>query len=163
MFAVVALNAKLITMKHIRVDGGQRASSTHSTETCAPTGKKIKVKVVEVPNVPTDGCIYAGVEIKTHRDQRRTGYRFCSKTYLGTKFESNSNVVPVIVYEHEDLGKNAEQSDDYSYTDEGDTSDEDSEEEIEGEEVGDGDIEEEDASEHEESLTTGTKLLYRYV
>ncbi|PIO66542.1 hypothetical protein TELCIR_11741 [Teladorsagia circumcincta] len=129
----------------------------------APVGKKIKVWVVEVPNVAADGCIYAGVEIKTHRDRRRTGYRFCSKTYLGTKLKSKSNVVPVIVYEHEDFGKDANQADDYSYDDEDDPSYLDSEEEIEDEEDSGGDDEDEGANQDEEHPTTGTKLLYRYV
>ncbi|PIO55209.1 astacin, partial [Teladorsagia circumcincta] len=42
----------------------------------APAGKKVQVKLVSFSKgVATDGCIYAGVEIKTHPDQRLTGYR----------------------------------------------------------------------------------------
>ncbi|PIO56125.1 hypothetical protein TELCIR_22480, partial [Teladorsagia circumcincta] len=65
----------------------------------APAGKKIEVKFVDFPDgVAVDGCTYAGVEIKTHPDQRRTGYRFCSKDDANTVLKSLSNLVPVITY-----------------------------------------------------------------
>ncbi|PIO55799.1 astacin [Teladorsagia circumcincta] len=74
----------------------------------APAGKKIEVKFVDFPDgIAVDGCTYAGVEIKTHPDQRRTGYRheinygyelFCSKDDANTVLKSLSNLVPVITY-----------------------------------------------------------------
>ncbi|PIO55610.1 astacin [Teladorsagia circumcincta] len=74
----------------------------------APAGKKIEVKFVDFPDgIAVDGCTYAGVEIKTHPDQRRTGYRheinygyelFCSKEDANTVLKSLSNLVPVITY-----------------------------------------------------------------
>ncbi|PIO55973.1 hypothetical protein TELCIR_22636 [Teladorsagia circumcincta] len=69
----------------------------------APAGKKVEVKIVELPeNVNDDGCIYAGVEIKTHPNQRRTGYRFCSKGDVKSPvLTSNSSLVPVIAYNSE--------------------------------------------------------------
>ncbi|PIO70249.1 astacin [Teladorsagia circumcincta] len=42
----------------------------------APNGSNIEVRLTKLPeNVSADGCIYAGVEIKTREDQRLTGYR----------------------------------------------------------------------------------------
>ncbi|PIO59178.1 astacin [Teladorsagia circumcincta] len=74
----------------------------------APAGKKIEVKFVDFPDgIAVDGCTYAGVEIKTHSDQRRTGYRhkinydyelFCSKEDANTVLKSLSSLVPVITY-----------------------------------------------------------------
>ncbi|PIO59056.1 hypothetical protein TELCIR_19492, partial [Teladorsagia circumcincta] len=65
----------------------------------APAGKKVEVKFVSFSDgVATDGCPYAGVEIKTHEDQRLTGYRFCSKDDKNTLLTSTSNIVPIITY-----------------------------------------------------------------
>ncbi|PIO64340.1 hypothetical protein TELCIR_14037 [Teladorsagia circumcincta] len=65
----------------------------------APNGTKVEVKIVEFPDgVAVDGCIYAGVEIKTHADQRLTGYRFCSKDDVNTTLTSNLTTVPIITY-----------------------------------------------------------------
>ncbi|VDP01097.1 unnamed protein product [Heligmosomoides polygyrus] len=66
----------------------------------APEGKKIEVKLTHFSpeGIAVDGCTYAGVEIKTHKDQRLTGYRFCSVSDVGTVLRSESNVVPVITY-----------------------------------------------------------------
>ncbi|KHJ90583.1 astacin [Oesophagostomum dentatum] len=65
----------------------------------APTGRKIEVKFVSFTDgVALDGCPYAGVEIKTHADQRMTGYRFCNPDDAGLRLLSSSNIVPVITY-----------------------------------------------------------------
>ncbi|PIO62205.1 astacin [Teladorsagia circumcincta] len=54
----------------------------------APAGKKVQVKIISFSKgVATDGCIYAGVEIKTHADQRLTGYRQVTVQYIA----SNNN------------------------------------------------------------------------
>ncbi|VDN28982.1 unnamed protein product [Cylicostephanus goldi] len=50
----------------------------------APKGRKIEVTLVSYDNrVATDGCYYAGIEIKTRteqqKDQRATGYRLVHK------------------------------------------------------------------------------------
>ncbi|KAK6725960.1 hypothetical protein RB195_004338 [Necator americanus] len=45
-----------------------------------------------------DGCFYAGVEIKTHKDLRLTGYRFCAPEDKGVTLVSNYHIVPVITY-----------------------------------------------------------------
>ncbi|VDO84367.1 unnamed protein product [Heligmosomoides polygyrus] len=42
----------------------------------APLDKRIEVKLLRFS--PDDGCRYCGVEIKTQKDQRLTGYSFCS-------------------------------------------------------------------------------------
>ncbi|CAJ0594513.1 unnamed protein product [Cylicocyclus nassatus] len=44
------------------------------------------------------GCYFAGFEIKAQKDQRTTGYRFCSRTYAGEVFKSAKNIVPIITY-----------------------------------------------------------------
>ncbi|KAK6053828.1 hypothetical protein COOONC_08668 [Cooperia oncophora] len=49
-------------------------------------------------SLAVDGCKYAGVEIKTDPDKRRTGYRFCSKDDINTTLNSTLNIVPVITY-----------------------------------------------------------------
>ncbi|KHJ74947.1 hypothetical protein OESDEN_25437 [Oesophagostomum dentatum] len=65
----------------------------------APAGKQIDVRIVSfTKGVAVDGCSYAGVEIKTHKDQRLTGYRFCAPEDAGITLRSSSNVVPVITY-----------------------------------------------------------------
>ncbi|KHJ95859.1 hypothetical protein OESDEN_04189, partial [Oesophagostomum dentatum] len=65
----------------------------------APAGKQIDVRIVSFSKgVAVDGCSYAGVEIKTHKDQRLTGYRFCAPEDAGITLRSSSNVVPVITY-----------------------------------------------------------------
>ncbi|KAK5972855.1 Zinc metalloproteinase [Trichostrongylus colubriformis] len=64
----------------------------------APIGKAIEVKIVSfTEGVAVDGCIYAGVEIKTHSNQALSGHRFCSKD-SSTVLKSNLNMVPVITY-----------------------------------------------------------------
>ncbi|KAK6039078.1 astacin [Cooperia oncophora] len=65
-------------------------------------GKKIEVKLAYFPaSLAVDGCKYAGVEIKTDPDKRRTGYRyavaFCFKDDI-TTLRSTLNIVPVITY-----------------------------------------------------------------
>ncbi|KIH49818.1 shTK domain protein [Ancylostoma duodenale] len=65
----------------------------------APEGSKIEVKVVGLSQgLAVDGCPYWGVEIKTHADQRLTGYRFCAPEDVGVTLVSTSNIVPIITY-----------------------------------------------------------------
>ncbi|KHJ94695.1 astacin [Oesophagostomum dentatum] len=65
----------------------------------APEGKKVQVVLAKFSKgFALDGCPYCGVEIKTQKDQRATGYRFCALEDAGTKLVSESNVVPVITY-----------------------------------------------------------------
>ncbi|KHJ88605.1 astacin [Oesophagostomum dentatum] len=65
----------------------------------APAGKKIEIKIVSFSEGhAVDGCVYAGVEIKTNKDQRLTGYRFCAPEDAGKTLVSSSNRVPVITY-----------------------------------------------------------------
>ncbi|KHJ90478.1 astacin [Oesophagostomum dentatum] len=65
----------------------------------APAGKKIEIKIVSFSEGhAVDGCVYAGVEIKTNKDQRLTGYRFCAPEDAGKTLISSSNRVPVITY-----------------------------------------------------------------
>ncbi|EPB79285.1 hypothetical protein ANCCEY_01578 [Ancylostoma ceylanicum] len=70
----------------------------------SPNGTKIQVELLDVSGLRglyAQGCIIAGIEIKTNKDQRLTGYRllrFCSEEDVGTTLESYSNLVPVITY-----------------------------------------------------------------
>ncbi|CAJ0593333.1 unnamed protein product [Cylicocyclus nassatus] len=65
----------------------------------APRGRKIEVKVDDItPNLETPGCYWFGVEVKAQKDQRLTGYRFCSATYKGKTYKSEGNLVPIIMY-----------------------------------------------------------------
>ncbi|EPB73334.1 hypothetical protein ANCCEY_07580 [Ancylostoma ceylanicum] len=65
----------------------------------APEGSRIEVKITALSHgLATDGCPYWGVEIKTHEDQRLTGYRFCAPEDVGVTLVSSSNIVPIITY-----------------------------------------------------------------
>ncbi|KAE9416984.1 hypothetical protein Angca_010279, partial [Angiostrongylus cantonensis] len=65
----------------------------------APAGSKIEVVFQNyTENLSSDGCVWAGVEIKTLADKRHTGYRFCSPNYRGTSLVSVHNIVPIITY-----------------------------------------------------------------
>ncbi|EYC33324.1 hypothetical protein Y032_0002g723 [Ancylostoma ceylanicum] len=62
-------------------------------------GSRIEIKFVGFSGgVAIDGCTYAGVEIKTHPDQKMTGYRVCSPDDAGLTLISSSNRVPIITY-----------------------------------------------------------------
>ncbi|VDM64943.1 unnamed protein product [Angiostrongylus costaricensis] len=73
-------------------------------ETCnywikAPDGSKIEVVFQNyTENLSCDGCVVAGVEVKTLADKRHTGYRFCSSKYSGTTLVSAYSMVPIITY-----------------------------------------------------------------
>ncbi|KAE9415877.1 hypothetical protein Angca_010294 [Angiostrongylus cantonensis] len=65
----------------------------------APRGKKIEVEVQPISsvyNIP--GCGRGGVEVKAQEDQKLTGYRFCTSRGNGIPIVSNSNRLPVIVF-----------------------------------------------------------------
>ncbi|ETN83624.1 astacin [Necator americanus] len=65
----------------------------------APVGSRIEVKIADLSRgLAVDGCSYWGVEIKTHADQRLTGYRFCAPEDVGVTLVSNYHIVPIITY-----------------------------------------------------------------
>ncbi|KAK6061626.1 shTK domain protein [Cooperia oncophora] len=65
----------------------------------SPKGTEIEVKLVNfTKGLSIDGCPYAGVEIKTNKDQTLTGYRFCSPDAAGTILRSYINRVPIMTY-----------------------------------------------------------------
>ncbi|KIH59741.1 hypothetical protein ANCDUO_10020 [Ancylostoma duodenale] len=65
----------------------------------APRGSRIEVKMVSfTAGVANDGCPYAGVEIKTQRDHKLTGYRLCAPEDAGVTFVSHSHIVPIVTY-----------------------------------------------------------------
>ncbi|KAK5970700.1 Zinc metalloproteinase [Trichostrongylus colubriformis] len=72
----------------------------------SPKGTEIEVRLIDYEmGVSIDGCVYAGVEIKTNKDQTLTGYRFCSPKAAGTTLRSYSNRVPIITYNRFDTSK----------------------------------------------------------
>ncbi|RCN34220.1 astacin [Ancylostoma caninum] len=65
----------------------------------APQGSKIEIKIAGLSRgSAVNGCRYWGVEIKTHADQRLTGYRFCAPEHIGVRLVSNFHIVPIITY-----------------------------------------------------------------
>ncbi|KAK6725965.1 hypothetical protein RB195_004342 [Necator americanus] len=65
----------------------------------APKGSRIEVMLESfTKGLAVDGCSYAGVEIKTHKDLRLTGYRFCAPEDKGVTLVSNYHIAPVITY-----------------------------------------------------------------
>ncbi|WKY02130.1 hypothetical protein Q1695_015834 [Nippostrongylus brasiliensis] len=65
----------------------------------SPPNTKIEVKIDSFTRgLATDGCIYAGVEINTQKDQQLTGYRFCAPEDAGQRLTSYSNRVPIMTY-----------------------------------------------------------------
>ncbi|KAK6725990.1 hypothetical protein RB195_004358 [Necator americanus] len=65
----------------------------------APVGSRIEVKIADLSRgLAVDGCTYWGVEIKTHADQRLTGYRFCAPEDVGVTLVSKFHVVPIVAY-----------------------------------------------------------------
>ncbi|KJH39881.1 hypothetical protein DICVIV_14220 [Dictyocaulus viviparus] len=78
--------------------------TTEDFEVCyywieAPPGQKIQVRLDGYKNgISTDGCRHGGVEIKTGKDKRHTGYRFCSKENIGKTLNSSYDMVPITTY-----------------------------------------------------------------
>ncbi|VDP07589.1 unnamed protein product [Heligmosomoides polygyrus] len=65
----------------------------------SPQNTQIEVRLVSFSEgVATDGCTYAGVEIKTNEDQTLTGYRFCAPEDAGITLRSYTNLVPIMTY-----------------------------------------------------------------
>ncbi|RCN26137.1 astacin [Ancylostoma caninum] len=70
----------------------------------APAGSKVEVKLISLSNWGIiGGCHIGGIEFKTQADQKATGYRFCTKSDIGTTLLSSSNRVPVMAYNHESV------------------------------------------------------------
>ncbi|KAE9413862.1 hypothetical protein Angca_010269, partial [Angiostrongylus cantonensis] len=65
----------------------------------APQGKKVEVHVQSISGgYDEPGCYKGGVEIKSQKDQRLTGVRFCSKRGTGVPVVASSNRLPVIFF-----------------------------------------------------------------
>ncbi|KAE9413481.1 hypothetical protein Angca_007833, partial [Angiostrongylus cantonensis] len=65
----------------------------------APKGKKIVVEIGSISHgYDIPGCPKGGVEIKAQKDQKRTGYRFCSPIGTEGPIVSSSNPLPVILF-----------------------------------------------------------------
>ncbi|KAL6740949.1 hypothetical protein Aduo_014252 [Ancylostoma duodenale] len=64
----------------------------------APSGKLVQVRLDDYQGYSIDGCIYAGVEVKSHPDQLRTGYRMCSGSDVESTLTAASNLLPIITF-----------------------------------------------------------------
>ncbi|KAE9421097.1 hypothetical protein Angca_010296, partial [Angiostrongylus cantonensis] len=65
----------------------------------APEGKKIAVEVESIlSGYDLPGCPNGGVEVKAQKDQKLTGYRFCSAKGSKGSVVSASNRLPVILF-----------------------------------------------------------------
>nr|CDJ97519.1 Peptidase M12A domain containing protein [Haemonchus contortus] len=65
----------------------------------SPVGTVIQGRLLDfTKGFSVDGCKYAGVEIKTNKDQTLTGYRFCSPDAAGVTLQSFTNRVPIMTY-----------------------------------------------------------------
>ncbi|KAK6728289.1 hypothetical protein RB195_005747 [Necator americanus] len=67
----------------------------------APKDAMIEISIANIDGSTSEGCIKAGVEIKTNEDQTLTGYRFCDREDRRTNLTSYTNIVPIIYYDSE--------------------------------------------------------------
>ncbi|KAL6726094.1 hypothetical protein Aduo_008101 [Ancylostoma duodenale] len=68
----------------------------------SPANTQIEVRIDTLNgNFAVDGCAYFGVEIKTQKDQKATGYRFCAYEDADVTLLSSSNRVPIMIYSRE--------------------------------------------------------------
>ncbi|CAE48502.1 Zinc metalloproteinase nas-31 [Caenorhabditis elegans] len=64
----------------------------------APDNQAVEIRISGLTTVTIDGCIFGGVEIKTHKDQKLTGYRYCSSADQNTVHRSTGSLVPIILF-----------------------------------------------------------------
>ncbi|KIH55040.1 astacin [Ancylostoma duodenale] len=68
----------------------------------SPPNTQIEVMIDSISgNFAVDGCKYFGVEIKSQKDQKATGYRFCAYEDADVTLLSSANRVPVMIYSRE--------------------------------------------------------------
>ncbi|EYC37275.1 hypothetical protein Y032_0810g2462 [Ancylostoma ceylanicum] len=68
----------------------------------SPPNTQIEVRIDKISgNYAVDGCKYFGVEIKSQKDQKASGYRFCAYEDEDVTLLSHSNRVPVMIYSRE--------------------------------------------------------------
>ncbi|EPB69328.1 astacin [Ancylostoma ceylanicum] len=68
----------------------------------SPPNTQIEVMIDTINgNFAVDGCKYFGVEIKSQKDQKATGYRFCAYEDAEVTLLSSSNRVPIMIYSRE--------------------------------------------------------------
>ncbi|CAD6187015.1 unnamed protein product [Caenorhabditis auriculariae] len=80
-------------------EGGSKLRDLHSScNYWIQVSPDSSLRISDLNSLPIDGCIFGGIEIKTHADQKLTGYRYCSTADKGTVLRSSSNLVPVITY-----------------------------------------------------------------
>ncbi|GMT25340.1 hypothetical protein PFISCL1PPCAC_16637, partial [Pristionchus fissidentatus] len=60
--------------------------------------EKVEITVMELDTTCQYGCWKEGIEIKTQKDARPTGYRICCNRQLNTTMISTNRRVPVMVY-----------------------------------------------------------------
>ncbi|CAJ0595789.1 unnamed protein product [Cylicocyclus nassatus] len=70
-----------------------------SGNTAQRKGRRVYIRIKDVfSQWIGPGCFTGGLEIKPQKDQRLTGYRYCKQSSAGKVFESEVDLVPVILY-----------------------------------------------------------------
>ncbi|PIC26889.1 hypothetical protein B9Z55_019329 [Caenorhabditis nigoni] len=64
----------------------------------APANQSVEIRISGLTTVTIDGCIFGGIEIKSHKDQKLTGYRYCSSADQNTVRRSTGSLVPIILF-----------------------------------------------------------------
>ncbi|ULT89389.1 hypothetical protein L3Y34_008096 [Caenorhabditis briggsae] len=64
----------------------------------APDNQSVEIRISGLTTVTIDGCIFGGIEIKSHKDQKLTGYRYCSSADQNTVRRSTGSLVPIILF-----------------------------------------------------------------
>ncbi|KAF1750016.1 hypothetical protein GCK72_016561 [Caenorhabditis remanei] len=64
----------------------------------APDNQAVEIRISGLTTVTIDGCIFGGIEIKTNKDQKLTGYRYCSSADQNTVHRSTGSLVPIILF-----------------------------------------------------------------
>ncbi|CAB3399069.1 unnamed protein product [Caenorhabditis bovis] len=64
----------------------------------APANQSIEIRIGSLEAITIDGCIFGGIELNTQKDQKLTGYRYCSSQDQNTIHRSFGNLVPIVIY-----------------------------------------------------------------
>uniref|UniRef100_A0A8R1DT04 Zinc metalloproteinase n=1 Tax=Caenorhabditis japonica TaxID=281687 RepID=A0A8R1DT04_CAEJA len=64
----------------------------------APEGQAVEIRISGLTTVTIDGCIFGGIELKTNKDQKLTGYRYCSSADQNTVHRSSGSLVPIVMF-----------------------------------------------------------------
>ncbi|VDN02097.1 unnamed protein product [Thelazia callipaeda] len=62
----------------------------------------IEVRIKSLSGCCSEGCIFAGLEVKANLDKRLTGYRFCCEASVGRTVEAQGPILPLIMFNRKD-------------------------------------------------------------